>query len=172
MRGYTGDNDQHFREVCEVIMELDDVRFMISPGDIDPPDSVLYTSHKYIGTHMTWYPVVGNHEIETPSDMEWLREYNRNGNSLSDIVNPGPPSCLETTYSFDHKNKHFVIMNQYCTDSCDDCSTGDIPDLLYDWLKKDLTKTRKEIILVIGHETYRLNYENSEYEMADRGYLN
>ena len=152
MRGYTGDDDKYFRGVCEAISQFDGVQFMISPGDIDPPDTVLYTIRKYIPTDMVWYPVVGNHETETPSDMEWLRNYNKNGNSLPFIVNMGPIPCLETTYSFDYKNTHFVILNVYCNEACDTCSDGDIPDFLFNWLKKDLTMTKKENILVIGHE--------------------
>jgi len=169
MRGYTGDNENHFRGACEAIAQIEDIQFMISPGDIDPPDSVLYTIRKYIGPSMTWYPVVGNHEIENPNDMQWLREYNRNGNTLPNIVNMGPASCLETNYSFDFNNTHFVILNQYCTDSCDDCSEGDVPELLYSWLEEDLNKTQKEHILVIGHEpAYPMpDTENQRFRHAD-----
>jgi len=152
MREYTGDNINNFRGACEAISKFDNVQFMISPGDLDPPDSVLYTINKYIGPDMPWYPVVGNHEAETTSDMEWLRNYNPDGNSLPNIVNLGPASCLETTYSFDYKNTHFVILNEYCTDLGDTCSDGDIRDTLYDWLKEDLTTTEKENIIVVGHE--------------------
>jgi len=152
MRGYTGDNADYFRGACEAIDQIENIQFMISPGDIDPPDSVFYTIQKYIGVNMTWYPVVGNHEAETPNDMKWLREYNKGGNTLPNIVNAGPAACLETNYSFDFKNTHFVILNQYATDSCDDCTNGDVPDFLYNWLKEDLDKTDKENILVIGHE--------------------
>ena len=152
MREYTGDDMNHFRGACEAISQFDNVPFMISPGDLDPPDSVLYTINKYIGTDITWYPVVGNHESETPSDMAWLRNYNKDGNSLPHITNLGPASCLETTYSFDFKNTHFVILNEYCTDAGDTCSDGDIGDLLYDWLKEDLAMTEKENIIVLGHE--------------------
>ncbi len=151
-RNYTGDNKDYFRGACEAIKEIDTFNFIISPGDIDPPDSVLYTIHKYIGDKVIWYPVVGNHEAETASDMKWMRNYNKGGNTLPNTVNRGPESCKETTYSFDYDNTHFVILNEYCTDSCDDCTKGYIPDILYDWLQNDLQKTKKKNILVIGHE--------------------
>jgi hypothetical protein len=152
MRGYTGDNLDHFRGACEAIAQMENIEFMISPGDIDPPDAVYSTIQKYIGTDMPWYPVVGNHEIESSIDMQWLREYNKDGNTLPNIVNTGPAITQETTYSFDFKNTHFVILNQYATGSCDDCTNGDVPDFLYNWLKDDLSKTDKENILVVGHE--------------------
>lgn len=152
MRNYTGDNPDFFRGVCESIATHENVPFMVSPGDIDPPDSVIYTIRKYTSKDMIWYPVVGNHEIQTPSDMEWLRNYNKGGYNLPNIVNAGPASCLETTYSFDYKNSHFIILNQYCSDSCDDCTNGNINDLLYNWLKNDLGNTRKNNIFVFGHE--------------------
>lgn len=151
-RDNTGDNKDLFRGACEAISELDSIEFIVSPGDTDPPDSVLYTMQKYISNDIIWYPVVGNHEAETDYDMEWLRNYNKGGNSLPNIVNKGPLSCIETTYSFDYKNTHFVILNEYSNDTCDNCTKGDIPDFLYNWLQKDLQETKKENILVFGHE--------------------
>jgi len=165
MRNFTGDNKDYFRGACEAIKELESVQFIVSPGDIDPPDSVLYTMQKYIDKDIIWYPVVGNHEAETKSDMEWLRSYNENGNSLPNIVNKGPLSCLETTYSFDYGNTHFIILNEYSNDTCDNCTKGDIPDYLFNWLENDLQKTKKQNILVFGHEpAYPLpDIENQRY---------
>lgn len=152
MRNYTGDNKDLFRGVCEAISTHDSIEFIISPGDIDPPDSVLYTIKKYISEDIKWYPVVGNHEAETPSDMAWLREYNKNGNTLPNIVHQGPTGCEETTYSFDYFNTHFVILNLYYDGICDNCTNGEISDSLYYWLRNDLELNKKKNILVIGHE--------------------
>lgn len=151
-RDYTGDNFDYFRGACEAIKETGGTPFIISPGDIDPPDSTFYTIQKYIGKDVVWYPVVGNHEAETPSDMDWMRKHNVDGNSLPNIVNLGPESCKETNYSFDYKNTHFVILNIYSTDTCDNCTHGEVNDFLYAWLQNDLQKTTKENILVFGHE--------------------
>lgn len=151
-RNDTGDNKDYFRGACEAISKLDNFEFIVSPGDTDPLDSVLYTMKKYIRNDIVWYPVAGNHEVETDSDMEWMRNHNKGGNSLPNIVNIGPKSCIETTYSFDYKNTHFVILNEYSNDTCDNCTNGDISDFLYNWLQKDLQKTKKENILVFGHE--------------------
>ena len=151
-RDATGDNIDHFRGACEAISALDSIEFVVSPGDTDPPDSVFYTLQKYISKDIVWYPVVGNHEAETVEDMVWMRNHNKDGNTLQNIVNKGPLSCIETTYSFDYKNTHFIIINEYSNDSCDDCTKGDIPDFLYNWLQDDLKKTTKENIIVFGHE--------------------
>lgn len=152
MRNYTGDNKDYFRGACEAIQELQGIQFIISPGDIDPPDSVLYTMQKYINNQVVWYPLVGNHEAETVSDMEWLRAYNKHGNVLPKIVNQGPMAAKETTYSFDYGNTHFVILNQYSNDTCDNCTNGNVSDALYNWLESDLKKNKKKKVLVFGHE--------------------
>jgi len=152
MRNFAGDKPEYFRGACESIRMQKNISFMISPGDIDPPDSVYYTIQKYLDPNMVWYPVVGNHESETASDMVWLRNHNKGGRLLPNIVNEGPASCKETNYSFDYQNTHFVILNQYSTPVCDNCTKGDVPDFLYTWLVDDLKKTKMQNILVIGHE--------------------
>ena len=151
-RAHTGDDIHMFRGACEAIKKTGDDAFVVSPGDIDPPSKVLYTIQKYISPDIPWYPVVGNHEAETPADMEWMRNYNKNGNTLPNIVNEGPASTKETMYSFDYGNSHFVVLNEYAADSCDNCTRGDINDMIYNWLKNDLEKNRKENIFVLGHE--------------------
>ncbi|MFC2088652.1 metallophosphoesterase [Calditrichota bacterium] len=157
MRNYAGnsptyDTYQYFRGACEAIAAKGAGAFMISPGDIDPPDQVEWTIKTYIGSNYLWYPVVGNHEAETPSDMTWLRNYNLNGNTLPNIVNIGPTGCEETTYSFDYENAHFVVINEYYDGVSDVGTDGDVDDDLYDWLVADLTATTKQYIFVFGHE--------------------
>jgi len=151
-RAHTGDDANFFRGACEAIKKTGEPAFIVSPGDIDPPERVLYTIQKYIDKDIVWYPIVGNHEAETASDMEWMRNYNKKGNTLPNIVNQGPPSTKETMYSFDYKNSHFIVLNEYASDSCDNCTSGDINDMLYAWLKEDLEKTTKTNIFVTGHE--------------------
>jgi hypothetical protein len=78
--------------------------------------------------------------------MVWLRAYDYGA------VHPGPAGCLETTYSFDYGNAHFVMLNEYCDVAGDDVTDGDIPDHLYNWLVADLDATSMEHIFVFGHE--------------------
>ncbi len=155
---FCGDNVNWFRHVCERIEIGGRGNFMISPGDMVPLEDVFDTIQTYIGQDYTWYPVIGNHETdiepgETGSrDMIWLRNYNVNGNTLPNIVNRGPPGCIETTYSFDYGDVHFVVLNEYCDGITDADANGDITDSLYNWLIDDLTRNEKPIALVFGHE--------------------
>lgn len=150
MRLYSGpgqyDSPSYFRGACEAIAALGGADFMVSPGDIDPPDGVLWTIQEALGPGMVWYPVVGNHEVETPDDMAWLRTYDYGP------VNAGPSGCPETTYSFDYENAHFVVLNEYCDVSGDTVTDGDVPDHLYEWLVADLNATAQSLVFVFGHE--------------------
>jgi hypothetical protein len=149
MREYSGqgyDTPQYFRGAVESIAAHSSSAFMISPGDIDPPWDVHWTITRTLGSNYIWYPVVGNHETETPSDMVWLRAYDYAG------VQTGPNGCPETSYSFDYANAHFAILNEYCDETGDNVTDGDIPDHLYNWLAADLGATTQEHIFVVGHE--------------------
>jgi len=158
MREYSGpgqyDTQQYFRGACETIAALGGGAFLVSPGDVDPPADVKWTIEQYISQNYLWYPVVGNHDAETPADMEWLRayDYDANGSNPPNIVNTGPPRCQETTYSFDYGNAHFVVLNEYCDDVSDTHMDGDVVDVLYNWLVADLSATDKPHIFVFGHE--------------------
>ena len=73
MRKFAGPDyqtSQYFMGVCEAIREIGKGAFMVSPGDIDPPWQVSETINKILDEDYYWYPVVGNHEAETPEDME------------------------------------------------------------------------------------------------------
>jgi len=152
MRDYTGCNPNHFRGICETIREGGQGDFMISVGDLDPPAKTYTTIQEYIHPDYTWYPVVGNHELESSLFMEWLRAFNAGGFNLPNIVNAGPSGCMETTYSFDYGNAHFIVLNEYCNGVSDTATDGDIGDALYDWLVEDLEKNSKQVIFVFGHE--------------------
>lgn len=150
--GKSNDSSQYFRGVLEALKTVGAGEFMLSPGDIDPPSDIRWSIDKYLGQDYLWYPVLGNHEEETESDMEYLREYNAGGKKLPYIVNMGPKGTEETMYSFDYGNSHFVVLNQYYDGSCDVCVDGDINDPIYRWLRKDLAKTDKTNIFIFGHE--------------------
>ena len=150
MREFSGpglyDTSQYFRGAVEAIGALGAGAFMVSPGDIDPPVGVRWTITQTLGTDYPWYPVVGNHEEETASDMIYLRGYGYGA------VNPGPSGCPETTYSFDYANVHIAVLNEYCDTAGDDVTAGDVPDHLYNWLVADLAATTQEHVFVLGHE--------------------
>jgi hypothetical protein len=157
MRVFSGpgqyDTSQYFRGACESLAAQGGGDFMVSPGDIDPPSDVSWTIKSTLGESYTWYPGVGNHELPGAgyesshgATMDWLRSY------AYGTVNPGPSGCPETTYSFDHGNAHFVMLNEYCDASGDTATSGDVPDHVYDWLAEDLEGTDRTHVFVFGHE--------------------
>lgn len=123
--------------------------FMVVLGDLDPPWKVDAALDEEFGTSFDWYPVVGNHELEDSSYVDWIRNEFSN---LPYIVNSGPTNCENTTYSFDYGNAHFVVLNEYYDGSSDTGTDGDIVPALYDWLEADLEATNKKWIFVTGHE--------------------
>ena len=149
---YTGDYPTYFRGVCESIAQCGYGSFMITLGDMTPPAYVYKMVTSYLGQSYLWYPVVGNHELLDSAQMEWLRNFNKRGNSLPNIVNSGPAGGEETTYSFDFQQAHFVILNVYFDGTNDRGSDGDISDNLYNWLVADLTQTKQPLKFVFGHE--------------------
>ena len=140
------DSSSYFRGAVEAIAAHSLSAFIVSPGDMDPPENVLWTINQVLGSGYRWYPFLGNHDTDSADYMQWLRTFDYG------TVQPGPFGCPKTTYSFDHGNTHFVMLNVYCDLAGEDATYGDIPDHLYNWLVTDLQATQKEHILVFGHE--------------------
>lgn len=59
-----------------------------------------------------------------------------------------------TTYSFDYKNAHFVVVNQYYGDPTYPTSNpiACVRQTVYDWIDQDLANTTRPIKFVFGHE--------------------
>jgi len=155
MRYYVADDlkdGQHFMGALRKIKELGGGTFMVSTGDIDPPSIVKDSINSVLGDDYIWYPVIGNHEIEGADYMTYLRELNKDGTSLPNIVRKGPAGCEETTFSFDWANCHFVALNQYYDGKSDIGTDGNIVPELMEWLREDLAATDKKFIFVMGHE--------------------
>jgi len=136
--------------------------FHVSIGDIDDaiPENRAQIDDKF-GTTAMWYPIIGNHEAETPSDMDWLRTEYNTGNSGRTALKfntnqDGPTGSVETTYSWDYGNAHFIALNQYwdggTTLGSDNATDGDIVPALYNWLATDLAANTKPFVFVFGHE--------------------
>jgi len=153
MRQYAGPkyhSSQYFQGTCEAIREVGKGSFMVSPGDIDPPQYVFDMVKKIFGEEYAWYPVVGNHEAETPEDMAWLRDWG--SGDIPNLIRRGPENGEETTYSFDFEHAHFVALNEYYDGKSDVGTDGDISEPLYNWLKNDLAANKKPFVFVFGHE--------------------
>lgn len=146
-----GEESEHFSGACEAIAAVGAGSFMISPGDldVDPPSAVRDMIDRTIGESYPWYPVLGNHDPESPSSMQYLRELSL---TVPNVVNRGPAGCEETTFSFDWANIHFVVLNQYFDGVRDWGVEGAVVPELMAWLAADLEATSKEHIFVFGHE--------------------
>jgi hypothetical protein len=142
-------NYEQFRKVCKAINEETGGpgAFHVSVGDINQASENRRIIDEEFGINTVWYPVVGNHDVN--SDMKWIRD---KFHSLPYIVNSGPINCEETTYSFDYKNAHFVVLNEYYNGAGDTKADGNIVPKLFTWLKNDLDKNAKPFIFVFGHE--------------------
>jgi hypothetical protein len=153
MRNFAADGEwsKNFSGACEAIKEVGAGSFMISPGDLDvrPPSAVRDMISNVIGEDYPWYPVLGNHDPESPSTMEYLRQYST---TVPNVVNRGPEGCEETTFSFDYGDAHFVVLNQYFDGETDWGLKGEMVPELLEWLEADLTATDKSRIFVFGHE--------------------
>lgn len=143
---------EYFVGACTAIRELGPGAFMLTPGDMDPPERVRATLDQVLGEDYVWYPVIGNHELDKPEHMAYLRAYNAGGRTLPGIVSAGPPGARETCYSFDYQNAHLVVLNQYYDGASDSGTDGDVGDALYEWLAADLAANDKPLVFVFGHE--------------------
>ncbi|MBN2377551.1 MAG: metallophosphoesterase [Sedimentisphaerales bacterium] len=135
---------------CEAIEEVGKGAFMVSPGDLRPPQDVYNTVKKVLGDDYPWYPVVGNHELDKPEYMVWLREWA--SKDIPYLVRRGPKGGKELVYSFDYQNAHLVVINQYYDDNSDKYTGGDIAESLSRWLEEDLAANEKPFVFVFGHE--------------------
>jgi len=153
MRNFAADGEwsKNFSGACEAVKEVGAGSFMISPGDLDvrPPSAVRAMIDKVIGEDYPWYPVLGNHDPESPSSMNYLRDYSA---KVPRVVNRGPEGCEETTYSFEWADAHFVVLNQYYDGVRDWGLKGDIVPELLEWLEADLAANTKRRVFVFGHE--------------------
>jgi hypothetical protein len=148
----------YFEGACDAIRKAGPGDFMISPGDIDPPDDVWAAVKSRIGADYPWLPVVGNHEIDTTyslphpftTSIQWLRTY-----VMPFPVNPGPPGAVQTCYSFDWDNVHVAVINEYYDGTNDNTLVnghGEISNPLLAWLDADLAATTRPVKFVVGHE--------------------
>lgn len=139
---------RYFDGLCEAAHRADPGAFMLSPGDCDAPVAIRAAMDKFLGTNYPWYPVVGNHDVESAADMDWLRHWSSNG--IPHLVQHGP-SRNDFTYSFDFANSHFIAISEYDGRDAKKVGKADISDATLDWLEKDLAATSKPFIWIFGH---------------------
>ena len=139
---------RYFDGLCEAAHQIGAGAFMLSPGDCDAPVAIRATIDQFLGTNYPWYPVVGNHDVESVPDMNWLHRWASNG--IPHLAQRGPAGN-DFTYSFDFGDSHFVAVSEYDGRDPKKVGEADISDITLDWLEKDLSATSKPFIWVFGH---------------------
>ena len=99
-----------FDGLCEAAQKIGPGTCMLSPGDCDAPVAIRATIDQYLGTNFPWYPVVGNHDVESVPDMAWLHQWASNG--IPHLSRRGPDGN-DFTYSFDAGDSHFAAVSEY-----------------------------------------------------------
>lgn len=173
MRSYLGpigaNAAKEFRSALDALKAEGAGAFLLSPGDIDPPydgdpltDDVHAAVQDRLGPGFPWYPVVGNHEAETPGDMAGLRAFPVDGQGGSALdFRPGPARAVETCYSFTAGGARFIVINEYYDGESDTgpfpgaSESGSIHPALYAWLEAELAYAAAlapSYLFVLGHE--------------------
>ncbi len=156
MRYFTA-NAADFPGALAALKTLGPTAFMITPGDMDPPAGLRAVLDGQMGSGYPWYPVIGNHELPgagqestSGANLAWLRAWPAMYGYPLERMGPAP--CPETTYSFDVPPVHFSVLDEYCSDTRDAFSDGDISETMYAWLAADLAGADQPYTFVIGHE--------------------
>jgi predicted phosphodiesterase len=147
----TNKSERYFDGTCDAMKRVGAGEFLITPGDFDPPAPVRTMLDQHFGKNFPWYPVVGNHEVETPANMAWVEKWAAH---IPNLVRRGPPGAELSTYSFDFGNAHFVAVNDYFDDYVIAKSKGSVGKTTLDWMEHDLASTKKPLIFVIGHQPF------------------
>ena len=153
MRQFAADapaGKRYFDGACEAMKRVGPGEFLITPGDFDPPAPVRAVIDRYLGPSFPWYVVIGNHEVETPEDMAWVKQWAAPG--IPHVVRTGPPGKEYAAYSFDIGNSHFVALDDYPAGKPGAPGKDGLDDAGLDWLEKDLAATRQPLRWVIGHK--------------------
>ncbi|MCK5684004.1 T9SS type A sorting domain-containing protein, partial [bacterium] len=145
-RGYGDNYRKTLHEINDMTVNPDSSfsfpQFFVSCGDIDPVISnmAIYTNKDSFPNLPPFYPVVGNHEFETPEDMDAIMGMIP---KLENIVNRGP----QASYSFDYGNIHGIVLDEYAENTA-----GEVAGNLLQWLRDDMNKTTQDHIFIFGHE--------------------
>jgi hypothetical protein len=155
MRKYAGvgyRDPGYFLTALDAMRSVGPGAFIILPGDLDPATAFAREAvTSTLGAACAFYPVIGNHDAESPGTMTYIRGLNAGGTKLPNVVRRGPPRCEETMYAFDWSDAHVVVLNEYFDGKSDTGADGDVTDATFAWLGEDLSSTTKPFIFVVGH---------------------
>jgi len=127
--GDNRDGDEIFMALIDKVNQEKNIAFAVNTGDLVPNGSEKgYQNYlKMISSlEVQLYNVPGNHDMVKGGYKRFKKYF-------------GP-----YYYSFDHKNSHFIILNNAFKES--------FGVKQFNWLKKDLVRTKKENIFVFMHK--------------------
>jgi|GEM_PF-847121 len=113
--------------------------------------------------YLKTYEMMGNHDRTgaDKADALWQKFFT--------LPENGPEGCKELTYSFDHENSHFVVLNS------EKPMEHAVDKVQRDWLEKDLQNSQKDNKFVFFHEpAYPVSSkigESLDADTADRDAL-
>jgi len=142
-------DERQFDGCCAAIKAAGAGEFMLVPGDADPMASVRAVIDENLGTNYLWYPVIGNHEIESAGDVKWAQAW---AAQIPGLVRRGPLGAERTTYSFDFGNSHFIALNEFYDGKSDAVTKADVCEAALTWLEQDLAATKQPHIWIFGHK--------------------
>ena len=140
---------------CVGLMNAQQVDFLVELGDFkdqdSPPDEQKTLSYLRVVESVfrrfdgPTYHVLGNHDVDSISKTQFLTNIENTG------VDPG-----RSYYSFDYNGVHFVVLDaNYKSDGTNydhgnfDWTNANIPPSELQWLRQDLTASRRAVIVLI-----------------------
>jgi hypothetical protein len=146
----------------------DNISFLISTGDFEHNPTIdehlkdRLSSYYPDLDNIPWFEAFGNHNVDSdagPDDVLDVLTPERIQTQLPGMSNfkMGPFDASMTnaregsTYSFDYREAHFVIINQYYATEAGS-SKACVYDEWYDWLVEDLAQNKQPLIFIVGHE--------------------
>ncbi len=122
--------------------------------------SMIFTCLMILGCKMERVPGDSFSFVLT-CDMEWLREYNRHGNTLPDMENQRFRHAYDCLNQYPENRDRFVsLLQAYHVNAYIFGHTHN-----YSIVKINVRGKQLE------YETCRINYDQNEYEIADRGHM-
>ena len=150
-------------------LEMPAPEFMVITGDFPPVSEAINPSetddiiNTVFGPDFMWFPVIGNHEISDGiGNFNWCRD--TKFPTLPWIINSGPTGSINTTYSWDYANAHFIAVNGYWDGTTnsggDHARDGDVVPALRSWIDSDLSATSKIHKFAFIHEPAYPDYRH------------
>lgn len=174
-----GEPEENFRETADYLLKQPPGAFLVTCGDYDNvPLAVDFMERHLLAPRRRtepypWFAAVGNHDIEgfannpdlngeasrtNVANIVKINKFNAGPNfhpgpaSRSLLKDYRPDGAQWTTFSFDYRNLHCIVIDQYCALAQGYPGRGTVDRPLIDWLEDDLCQTTRQHVVVFGHE--------------------